>query len=599
MVPSPSSSSADPPRTRRFPSPPAPTPSYPESITLLPPLREPFFLPSPFSPSHPAFHAISLQVDAHLRAERQRLATEIDSLLAQKRDELEAVEDKARADVEQIWAAYEDGEADREDAELANGGQRDPVVQGTATPKKTTERFPLEMMTSSVSSLAPQGATAVAGSYKSGFVLPSPSTASSRPATSVTVPRSTNPSSSTPLSPLSALSPSSALSPNAEAGPTSLLSASLSRGAYLLTQPPAYVDTRPPPPPRVYKGGFSTTPPPAPPPTDRDLAVSMVASTWLEPDNLIFSSAKYPPKPRPETVKEEQRPAVGVLGRGAESESFKDRQEQMSAQPSAKTPPSAAGSNGGGEQEIAFLEESATRTDGDTDRAGENQASVAKGKGKAPKSPNRKVTFVEPMTDDTAVRDGEDDEGELMFDGHHEEGQSDNHRAAGDGIWATIALADHLRRLCAGRPVFDFEEPEVPSSSPSPSPVAEKSSSPSPLNRRLSSPSRNAVPSSSRRLSSPTPLLPEPEPVDKRAARAPVKQEPMYTLDGRSIRPVEPSKSSSRSPSMGDRRTPAERELRDGEGNRVLVSMKKLSVSAPPISSLWRPNLTLFLSPPS
>ncbi|KAL7416872.1 hypothetical protein BDY24DRAFT_206139 [Mrakia frigida] len=196
LVPSTSSTFSSPSRPRRFPAPPAVPSSYAQPTTLLQTAPEPFFLPPPFSPSHPAFHSLTLKVDDHLRLERQHLVDEIASFLDAKRQQFQDLQDKTRQDVEQVWKLYEDGQSEREEEEQAqartggegiggDGGEK--VVEGVATPIKTTERFPKELEMNSSTLPRPVSSTSV-GSYKAGFVLPPLSSTTSN-SSSTLIPR--------------------------------------------------------------------------------------------------------------------------------------------------------------------------------------------------------------------------------------------------------------------------------------------------------------------------------------------------------------------------------------------------------------------------
>lgn len=89
-----------------FGLPPSAVPS-PMPITFLAPMHDPFFLPPPFTPSHPYFHDLTIRATAKVEALRQQTEREIREYIEYKRREIDHVESSVRSEVERAWKAFE------------------------------------------------------------------------------------------------------------------------------------------------------------------------------------------------------------------------------------------------------------------------------------------------------------------------------------------------------------------------------------------------------------------------------------------------------------------------------------------------------------
>ncbi|CED83856.1 hypothetical protein [Phaffia rhodozyma] len=92
-----------------FPSPPVPAlPSSPPSLSsFLPSLPEPLFLPSPYSPAHPAFHALSSKAERYLDGQRTIFLSQIERAIQVHRERWDTVQDQVKREVSEIWELFE------------------------------------------------------------------------------------------------------------------------------------------------------------------------------------------------------------------------------------------------------------------------------------------------------------------------------------------------------------------------------------------------------------------------------------------------------------------------------------------------------------
>lgn len=70
-------------------------------------MHDPFFLPPPFTPSHPYFHDLTARATAKIEAQRQQTEREIREYIEEKRREIDRAETSIRFEVESAWKAFE------------------------------------------------------------------------------------------------------------------------------------------------------------------------------------------------------------------------------------------------------------------------------------------------------------------------------------------------------------------------------------------------------------------------------------------------------------------------------------------------------------
>jgi len=259
---------------------------------------------------------------------------------------------------------------------------------------------------------------------------------------------------------------------------------------------------------------------------DLDLATSIRLSHMPSPPNLIFSTTNA-------------RAGATLVREGddVKSRSYEERAALLAAQPTVLTPPAEEvdGPEGGegGEQDLAFRESPGEAAHAVEDVAAPPSEPKPKESGSGVKKEGgtpKRVTF----KDDDLPPEDDDDEEEGTVVGEQED-------------------------------VFDFEPHSTTSSSSSPP----------------TSPGGPADPGSLIRSTART--LERSDAADDYSAVAgssssSFKQEPLYTLDGRSIHPVSASSPSpARAPSA--ERPPRTRANDEDEENRVVVSMRRLTAA--------------------
>jgi len=104
------------PTTSTFGRPPSSTtpvlyPSEPQTPTnaLLPPIPDPFFLPPPFIPNHPALREMCKAAVVALQERHDEIERDIRSYIVQRAQDMKRLEDQVRAEVEALWDRYVQG----------------------------------------------------------------------------------------------------------------------------------------------------------------------------------------------------------------------------------------------------------------------------------------------------------------------------------------------------------------------------------------------------------------------------------------------------------------------------------------------------------
>lgn len=90
---------------------PVPYPSVgnDSNVPLLPPIPDPFFLPPPFIPSHPALRDMCKGAVDALQVKQDEIERDIREYISQRAFDLRRIEDQVRAEVETLWDRFADG----------------------------------------------------------------------------------------------------------------------------------------------------------------------------------------------------------------------------------------------------------------------------------------------------------------------------------------------------------------------------------------------------------------------------------------------------------------------------------------------------------
>ncbi|RXK40252.1 hypothetical protein M231_02526 [Tremella mesenterica] len=107
------------PSTSNFGRPPHPSTPVPyppvenghssSSLSLIPPVQDPFFLPPPFIPSHPYLRDLCGRAVDFLKDSHERYEDDVREYIYRKSQEMRALEEGVRSEVELLWTKYVEG----------------------------------------------------------------------------------------------------------------------------------------------------------------------------------------------------------------------------------------------------------------------------------------------------------------------------------------------------------------------------------------------------------------------------------------------------------------------------------------------------------
>lgn len=501
-----------------YPSTPRPPPAVasPTVSPLLQALPDPLFLPHPFTPSDPLFASVASLAAIKLVARREELEQELVAIIGEKRAALAEAERSVQREVMIVWEAY----------------------RSHRTPSRPASSLPLAGKPSGSSSDVVGRAPVT---RDTGFAAGSRGSLSVERRAEAKSPSPTSLKIGVPQTTAFAKVSTPTGSPPS-GGQASLLGASLARTSHMqaaaaAASPTSSAPARSPLSPVSSQPSNSASPAALtgasipskkrerrPSNQDLDLATSMRLSHMPSPPNLIFSTTNA-------------RAGATLVREGddVKSRSFEERAALLAAQPVVLTPPAeeTEGPEGGegGEPDLAFREspgEAAHAVEAAAEPPAEIKPSATANEAKRDGGTPKRVTFKE---DDLPPDDDDEEEGTVV--GEQED-------------------------------VFDFEPHSQASASSSP-------------------PTSPGGPADFASLVRPTARSLErsdagDEPSLAATSSSTLKQEPLYTLDGRSIHPVSAS-SPSPARAFSTERSPRSRGEDEEDENKVVVSMRRLTAA--------------------